>query len=1216
MKPIWLWLAASLLTLTALYLLNRGPNLEDRLKPLQALDIPKQVEAGLGPYPGDWFHSQRAFPFDTLNYQARDKALAQARIQRQHQKRRKQAVAWQLVADNANGGGRLTDVEFTPDDRIYIGSSAGGVFRTDDFGGTWEPLTDHLPSLSVGDLAFAPSRPETLYLGTGEANSSGTSATFAGTGVYKSVDGGDSWVPVGLDQSRHIGRIAVHPQDPDTVFVGAMGLLYGTNEERGLYRSKDGGLTWEQVLYLDDRTGCIDVAIDPQRPNRIYAVMWERLRRPWNIEYGGFNCGIFRSLDGGDTWTELTGGLPVNDGTNIGRIGIDIAESNPDVIFAAYANQEHTFEAVFRSTDGGDSWTQTNDEYLRENRAFGGFAWFFGNIRVDPRNPDRVFLLGLNLFVTEDGGQNWIDYHDTRTQVEIDNRQFLVHVDHHGMAFSPNDPDMIALGNDGGFYLSWTEQPRFAIRDNPANFQFYTCLINPNDPNFFFGGLQDNGTDFAFRPDGSWTNALGGDGFQILVRPGDAFNIFMEAQFGFIIHTPDFQAFHVVADSLPDEDRFNWNTPMALDPADPDTLYVGAQRLHRAAGYTPGNYPFEPISPDLSNGLLQGNRVWGTISAFAVAPGGQTIYAGTDDGNVHVTRDAGENWTLISQDLPNRSVTRLALEPDNHDVAYVTFSGYRDDDYLPHVLRTQDGGQSWQDISANLPEAPANDIIIDPRDRNTLYLASDAGVYISYDRGGLWHLLGTGMPLAPVTDIDLHPASNQLAAATFGRSMYVLNLDQVQPPPAGVDLPFRYALSETPTQDGLNTRAVLVNPNEATNTIALAAFSAQGSQIGLHQSELGPMATVSFDLAQLFPGQTPAWVQVGGTQPLHVTGERQGEGTLGGYWASDAQATTTFMPHVARDTVNFETFLSTANTSPGLINHLVHASPGDQTHIFRNHREAYTWEHGDIRAFLGANLDEVQFARLESDRAGIAAVETFVTQPDRNQLAALGLDGRSGTTLRFLHVAENTEIFWTGLVAINTGAAQTPLTIHYYDADGNLLDTQERPLQPSEKVTLLRDQNGSANIPQGTAWVEMQADQPLVGYELFGSVGSAGDRFFAGLQGNYGSGTVLDYPIFQADQDRWAGLVAVNTGSETANLSFALYDADGQVLETQVVEDVPPKAKITVLSNDFFQDDAARSNGAWVRATGDGSRWAGFQLWGDHNIAPRQNLAGIHAAIE
>jgi hypothetical protein len=319
---------------------------------------------------------------------------------------------------------------------------------------------------------------------------------------------------------------------------------------------------------------------------------------------------------------------------------------------------------------------------------------------------------------------------------------------------------------------------------------------------------------------------------------------------------------------------------------------------------------------------------------------------------------------------------------------------------------------------------------------------------------------------------------------------------------------------------------------------------------------------------------------------------------------------------VARDTTNFETFLSTANTTTGLINHHIQADPNGASYLFREHREPLTRVHGDIREFLGANLEDVQFARLQSDVPGPAAMEYFLTLPERDRLAALGLTGQSGTTLRFLHVAENTSVFWTGLVAINVGDTATPLTTRYFDAAGNLLLSEESELQSGQKVTHLRDQNGSATIPDGTAWVEMTAQQPLTGYELFGSVNTAADRFFAGLQGNYTDGTQIRYPIFQVDENRWTGLVAVNTGDFEDSLQLELIGADGQVLEVQTTEAVAPKAKITLLANDFFQDPEAKANGKWVRATSSGSNWAGFQLWGDHNVAPRQNLAGIHATTE
>ncbi|MFC1477605.1 FlgD immunoglobulin-like domain containing protein [candidate division KSB1 bacterium] len=714
-------------------------------------------------YPGDWFYNQRAFPSGEIDFDI----YMDAKIQAKTLKKRSAANtgAW-IFAGPTNIGGRLSDVELSPTsfDTIYIGAASGGVFKSVDRGETWTPVFDDALSLSIGDIALDPSDPNVVYVGTGEVNCGGGSTTYGGMGVYKSTDGGGTWSHLGLEDTRYIARIVVNPDDPQTIFVAAMGKLYAENPERGLYRTTNGGTTWEKVLYISEGTGCVDLVINPDSTSVLYAAMWERIRHPGSREYGGDECGLYRSTDGGDSWHELTNGLP-NGTSDLGRIGISLCASDPSILYAVYADKIGYFDGVYKTTDGGDSWIQTNDNSL--SSVFSSYGWWFGNIRVDPVNPDNVFVLGLTMYRTTDGGQNWAYVSSG------------VHVDHHGMYIHPQDPDFIVLGNDGGLYISsdgganntWTKKYNMPVT------QFYTCEVDYQNPERLYGGTQDNGT--RGTKTGSlddWEYVYGGDGFYVLVDPTDNRYVYAESQYGNLRRSTDGgSSFSSGTNGISSSDRSNWNSPLAMDPSNPAKLYFGTQRLYRSTNRA---VSWTAISGDLTDGPHSGNVTFGTITTIAVAPSDDSvIYVGTDDGVVSVTLNGGSSWSGISGSLPVRWITRVAVDPYDSRTAYVTISGFKEDDYLPHIFRTTDAGGSWQDISGSLPEVPLNDVIVDPGIDSTLYIAGDVGVFKTSDLGATWEILGEDLPDVPVTDLVLHDPTRTLIAATFGRSMYKIVLE-------------------------------------------------------------------------------------------------------------------------------------------------------------------------------------------------------------------------------------------------------------------------------------------------------------------------------------------------------------------------------------------------------------------------------------------------------
>lgn len=735
--------------------------------------------------PSDWFLLQRAWPYPDIRQSSRLAAWEQARRLREESLALRGAGGTWVPEGPTNVGGRIVDVVCHPTDPdvCWVGAAEGGVMKTTDGGQTWIPTMDFESSLSIGDLALDPSDPQVLYVGTGEPNGGGGSVTYGGTGVFKSIDGGLTWTNVGLPESRHIGRVVVDPNAPGRVFVAVLGTLWSTSPERGLYRSTDAGGSWQQVLALTDSTGAVDVAVHPTTSSVVYAAMWERIREPNRITYGGPNSGLWRSLDGGDTWSQLGNGLPSG---AVGRIGIAVTPDQPDWIYAVYSDAAPgSFLGVFKSTDRGSSWTQTNDSALAD--VFASYGWWFSNIRVDPNDADRVFVLGLDFYRSQNGGGSWQETSDG------------MHVDHHGLDFGPG---VIYEGNDGGMYVSddngshWTKLP-----DLPAT-QFYAIDVDHQNPWRLYGGAQDNGTNRTLTGAvNDWEHILGGDGFRPNVDPVNNAYVYAEYQGGSLYRSTNGGGSFTSAQSGL-SGRRNWSMPVELDPSNPATLYCGSNYVFRSTNRAAS---WSAISPDLSNGPGGGNQTFGTITTIAVAETDpNVIWAGLDDSNVWVTTNGGTSWARVDAGLPDRWITRVAVDPTAADVSYVTVSGFRWEEPLPHVFRSTDFGASWTDISSNLPEAPVNDIVVDPQSSSVLYVATDFGVYWSTDLGGSWSMLGSGLPNVVVNDLELHDPTRTLVAGTYGRSMWSLDLATVT---AAAEL-----VPGNPAGDGLRLEAPRPNP--------------------------------------------------------------------------------------------------------------------------------------------------------------------------------------------------------------------------------------------------------------------------------------------------------------------------------------------------------------------------------------------------------------------
>jgi photosystem II stability/assembly factor-like uncharacterized protein len=721
------------------------------------------IKEKAGKMPNDWFYRQRAYPYSTINHTAYLQALKVAKMQYDKILQEKESI-WEFMGPT-NIEGRITDIELLPGDpeTIFTGTAQGGVFKSNDNGLSWLPVFDKQTSLSIGDIAISKSNPEIIYVGTGEANAGGGSLTYDGIGVFKSNDGGQTWGYSGLENCGSIGRMVVHPNNPDIVYVAAMGRLFSDNGERGVYKTTDGGITWEQKLFISDSTGAVDIVINPENPEIIYAAMWERVRRPERRSYGGATSGIYKSVDGGDTWTELTNGLP-SSADDKGRIGIDICDAYPNVLYAIYADKTGFFKGIFKTENGGISWIKKDNGI--DNNVYVSYGWWFGRIKADPVNPLIAYVIGFYPYKTANGGNSWSNI-----------SSWTMHVDQHAMAINPDNNNKIYIGNDGGFLKSlnggntWSGFKKLPIT------QFYTCEIDEQHPERIYGGAQDNGTNRTMTGDlDDWEQIYGGDGFRVLVDPVNNNYVYAEYQYGNLARSFNGgNNFTPATSGISYSDRFNWNTPVVFDPQNPQILYFGSQRLYKSTNRAAS---WNPVSGDLTNNDEQQNLVYNTLTTISVSPlYSNIIYTGSDDGNVWYTDKGGLNWINISMNLPNRWITSVTADPFEENKVYVTFSGYRWDEYQPHVLVSENNGQSWEDISSNLPEMPVNELIVDPSDTGYLYVATDAGVYFSENNGSSWNIAGSGMPIIVVNDLRLHNPTRMLYAATYGRGIYALNLD-------------------------------------------------------------------------------------------------------------------------------------------------------------------------------------------------------------------------------------------------------------------------------------------------------------------------------------------------------------------------------------------------------------------------------------------------------
>ncbi len=716
------------------------------------------------------------------------------------------ALEWREIGPTIMGG-RVSDLAVVESDPavFYVGTATGGVWKTENSGITFNPIFDDQVTASIGDVTVAPSNSNVIWVGTGEPQNRQSSPW--GNGVYRSTDAGLSWSHLGLANTHHISRIQIHPRDPDIAYVAAMGHLWGSNPERGVYRTNDGGQNWEQVLFVDENTGAIDLVMDPSDPQTLFAAMYQRQRKAWGFNGGGQGSGIYRTTDGGENWIELTEGLPEGEK---GRIGLDVYRRNGNFLCALVEadarvpgqgfgqNSDRTVRnGVYCSMDRGESWEHRS---TTNNRPM-----YYSQIRIDPNDPERMYLGGSSMYRTSDGGRTFTP--DAAADV---------HLDHHALWINPDNSDHMILGSDGGVSISWDRSDNwYQFRNLPLG-QFYEIGVDMRDPYHVCGGLQDNGSWCAPSDTRSnqgirtrdWYNVGSGDGFFTVMHPSNTSLMFAESQGGNLIRVnlETMERTRMRPIGRPDADdempelRWNWDTPVVLSSHDESTLYIGSNLLFRSSDL---GQSFTAISGDLTwsvdrdtlsimgvpGGSAQmsrndGQSSYGNLTAIAESPLNEAvIYTGADDGRVHVTQDSGETWTDITdrlEGLPRYAyVTRIVASHGQDGEVFAAFDNHRNDDFNSYLYHSENFGQDWRRIGSGLPASSLNALAQHPDNAELLFVGNEVGVYVSADAGVTWVQMGSGLPTVPVDDIKIHPRENDLIIGTHGRGVWII--DDISP---------------------------------------------------------------------------------------------------------------------------------------------------------------------------------------------------------------------------------------------------------------------------------------------------------------------------------------------------------------------------------------------------------------------------------------------------
>ena len=756
----------------------------------------------------EWLFDQKVFPYDKIDKKAQRFAVQSALNQRINNKNLKitEVDDWHFLGPLTIGG-RILDIDCPKgnDNTIYVGTASGGVLKSFDGGISWDNIFDENPTLSIGDIAIDPVDTNLIYVGTGEPGNGTGSVTYDGNGIYKSTNGGETWTNIGLTEGGNTGRIAINLDNPQIIFAAMLGNLFENNSERGIYRTENGGTTWEKVLFINDSTGGIDVTINPDNPDIVYASTWERVRRHNRKDYSGFGSRIYRSEDGGDTWEMLTNGLP---NEAIAKITLALAPSNTNVIYASMVNSSETLKDIYKTTDGGDTWIalDCSDEVPTTTQD----TWY-GGVRVNPYDENKVYWLGFTCSRSSDGGSNWNGFATG------------AHVDCHALYISPTNENFKIMGSDGGLFFTYNDFSTYTTAQNIPVTQLYTIDVYPGDTSRLIGGAQDNGS-FIRDATGNWFFVNGGDGVSTKFVPVDINSYYANYQYGGYYGYVD--GIERYLDDLP-SDRYNWRSPLELNPLNPKTIYFAGSKMYRTNNY--GN-DVVSISDDLTNGSQGIGLTFGSIFTIHNAPADTNyIYVGTDDANVWRSKDYGDTWVKITDGLPYRYCMSIKTDPDSAEVVYVTFSGFRWAENIAHIYKSIDAGDTWVNISGDMPDIPVNDIVIGRRnDTTSLMIATDVGCYYSYNNGDNWSLLGTTMPVVSVYEIYYDTESNTLFAGTYGRGLWKIEMPAKEAPVIGINDPLQFDIQIFPNPVSEN---IFISSYQQLNNATVNLFNSLGEKI-------------------------------------------------------------------------------------------------------------------------------------------------------------------------------------------------------------------------------------------------------------------------------------------------------------------------------------------------------------------------------------------------
>jgi photosystem II stability/assembly factor-like uncharacterized protein len=684
----------------------------------------------------------------------------------------------------ATMGGRVDDLAVLESNPavFYVGTATGGLWKTTNNGTTWEVLFDDLEdAVSIGDIAIAPNDANTVWVGTGENNNRQSGSW--GNGVYKSIDGGQTWKHMGLRDSKHIARIIVDPVDHDVVYVAALGSLYGAGKERGVYKTTDGGLTWSNVLFVDENTGATELVQDPSNNKVLYAATYQRRRATWGFNGGGPGSAMWKSSDAGRTWTKLTNGVPSGP---LGRIGMDVYRANPNILYARIEHQRES--GTYRSDDAGLTWRKMSNVNPR--------PMYFSQVRIDPTNDLRIYVLGVQIHISDDGGKTFSE-------------NGALHSDHHAMWINPKNPNHIIDGNDGGVGISWDKGKTWEGIYNMDLGQYYHVGYDMESPYNLCGGLQDNytwcGPSSVRSRNGivndDWYQIQGGDGFEAVIDPNDPDTIYAESQDGNVVRvnrrTNERKTIRPLPNRGDSNYRWNWNTPIHISPHNSATIYVGGNRVFKS---TDRGQSWTPISEELTQNVDRetlslmgvvakdftiakhdGVQSYGNLTQIVESPKqAGVLYTGADDGSVFMTKDGGKSWTNINSRFPNLPknayVSGLVASAHDANTVYVSFDNHMNDDFNNHLYVSVDGGNNFRSIAEGLPNGQVvMTVAEDPKNPAVLYAGTEFGLFVSTDRGGNWQRVRSGLPTVPIHEIVFHPRENDMILATHGRSIWILD---------------------------------------------------------------------------------------------------------------------------------------------------------------------------------------------------------------------------------------------------------------------------------------------------------------------------------------------------------------------------------------------------------------------------------------------------------